>query len=564
VIRGHDAHERLPRRADLRDIADRDQWLQRPNSFSSSMRRFPATLARRWSGSLQVRVAATTLLVTGVFVFIIGVFLVNQITAGVLRAKTNSSVAQANIGIELANRTLASIAPGDISAALSQLSLLSSTLTGTSADATAADASPNGGLYYISILTTSKPLQTALGPQPAIPAALSASVSLGNQAFQYAQIAPPTTGAAAVNSLVVGEPVDTSAVSIGLYYVFPLTAEQQTVALVERTVLFAGLGLMLLIALIAVLVTRQVVGPVAAVAESAQRMAGGDLSGRLTVRGGDELARLSRSFNDMATSLQRQFRRLEELSRLQRSFTSDVSHELRTPLTTVRMAAELLYARRDEFPADLNRSTELMHEELDRFEGLLGDLLEISRYDAGVARLELETVDVRTVVAIAIAGTQFLADAKGSQVQVFAPDHPVEATIDPRRIERILRNLLGNAIDHGEGRPVRVAIAQTDNVLTIAVRDFGVGLRPGEAGLVFNRFWRGDPSRSRLTGGTGLGLAISNEDARLHGGWLQAWGERGQGALFRLTIPVDADHPLPPNPTPLEPAAGPIGPEVNS
>ena len=520
------------------------------------MRRLPATLARRWAGSLQVRVAATTLLVTGVFVFIIGVFLVNQITAGVLRAKTNSSVAQANIGIELATRLLANIAPGDIGAAGAQLNTLSSILSGTSTDATTTDASSNGGLYYISIQTTSKPLQTALGPQAAIPSALNTSVGLGNQAIQYAQITPTTRGATPANSLVVGEPVDTSAVSIGLYYVFPLTAEQQTVALVQRTVLFAGLGLMLLIAAIAVLVTRQVVGPVAAVAESAQRMAGGDLSGRLTVRGGDELARLSRSFNDMATSLQRQFRRLEELSRLQRRFTSDVSHELRTPLTTVRMAAELLYARRDEFPADLNRSTELMHEELDRFEGLLGDLLEISRYDAGVARLELETVDVRTVVAIAIAGTQFLADAKGSQVQVVASDHPVEATIDPRRIERILRNLLGNAIDHGEGNPVRVTIAQSDNVLTIAVRDYGVGLRPGEAGLVFNRFWRGDPSRSRLTGGTGLGLAISNEDARLHGGWLQAWGERGQGALFRLTIPVDADHPLPPNPTPLEPDPG--------
>jgi two-component system sensor histidine kinase MtrB len=120
-------------------------------------------------------------------------------------------------------------------------------------------------------------------------------------------------------------------------------------------------------------------------------------------------------------------------------------------------------------------------------------------------------------------------------------------------VERILRNLLGNAIDHSEGRPVVVRIASDANAATIAVRDHGLGLRPGEAGLVFNRFWRGDPSRSRLTGGTGLGLAISMEDARLHGGWLQAWGERGRGALFRLTLPLRPDSVLPSRPDALAP-----------
>ena len=332
-----------------------------------------------------------------------------------------------------------------------------------------------------------------------------------------------------------------------------MTAEQETIALVQRTVWVAGLGLMLLISSIAVLVTRQVVRPVQVVAEIAQQISAGDLTKRVSVRGSDEVAVLGRSFNDMASSLQGQLRRLEELSRLQRRFTSDVSHELRTPLTTVRMATEILYARRTELPGDLTRSTELLHAELDRFEGLLGDLLEISRYDAGVARLELESIDVRGVVSTAVAASRALAESQGSTIEVLAPPTPVMAQVDARRIERILRNLLGNAVDHGDGKPIRVIVQRYESRIEISVRDYGVGLRPGEAGLVFNRFWRGDPSRSRLTGGTGLGLAISLEDARLHGGWLQAWGERGQGALFRLTIPIDSDTPLPAAPTVLAP-----------
>ena len=130
------------------------------------------------------------------------------------------------------------------------------------------------------------------------------------------------------------------------------------------------------------------------------------------------------------------------------------------------------------------------------------------------------------------------------------------ADIDARRVERILRNLLGNALDHGEGKPVEIAVGCDERRVAVTVRDHGVGLRPGEAALVFNRFWRGDPSRSRLTGGTGLGLAISLEDARLHDGWLQAWGERGKGALFRLTLPRKAGGTVTESPLPLEPSAG--------
>ena len=370
--------------------------------------------------------------------------------------------------------------------------------------------------------------------------------------MQYASIEvgsskTPTPG------LIVGAPVQANGGLIELYYLFPLTAERQTIALLQRTVLLAGLGLVLLVVAIATLVTRQVVRPVRVAAQTAGRLAAGDLSQRISVRGSDDIARLGRSFNDMAGSLQRQIRRLEDLSRLQRRFTSDVSHELRTPLTTIRMASELLHAARGEFPAELSRSAELLQAELDRFEALLADLLEISRYDAGVASLESELTDIRAVISSTVDANRMLAERHGSKVVVHAPRVPVDVDMDPRRVERILRNLVGNALDHGEGRPVIITVGYDDEAVAVTVRDHGVGLRPGEAGLVFNRFWRGDPSRSRLTGGTGLGLSISLEDARLHDGWLQAWGARGHGAQFRLTLPRRAGHTLLSSPLPLRP-----------
>jgi two-component system sensor histidine kinase MtrB len=407
----------------------------------------------------------------------------------------------------------------------------------------------SAGLFNITV----EPSPTDVANSVKISAGLRDAVKHHNLAVQYAPVPLTPNGTKRVPGLVVGEPVQARTGLFELYYLFPLTSEQQTIALLQRTVLLSGIGLVLLVVAIAMLVTRQVVRPVRVAARTAGRLAEGDLSQRISVRGTDDIARLGRSFNDMAGSLQRQIRRLEDLSRLQRRFTSDVSHELRTPLTTIRMAAELLHAGRDEFPPELSRSAELLRAELDRFESLLNDLLEISRYDAGVASLESETTDIRGVVTSSVDASRLLAQRHGSEVVLDMPKRPVLVDMDARRVERILRNLLGNALDHSEGKPVAVTVGYDDDAVAVTVRDHGVGLRPGEAGLVFNRFWRGDPSRSRLTGGTGLGLAISLEDARLHDGWLQAWGERGKGAQFRLTLPRQAGHTLLASPLPLGP-----------
>jgi two-component system sensor histidine kinase MtrB len=143
-------------------------------------------------------------------------------------------------------------------------------------------------------------------------------------------------------------------------------------------------------------------------------------------------------------------------------------------------------------------------------------LLEISRYDAGAASLDAERLDLVPLVARVLDSCQALADRKGSIVTLDAAG-PAVAEVDHVRIERVVRNLVVNALEHGEGRPVEVQVAEGPECVAVRVRDHGVGLRPGEAGLVFSRFWRGDPSRARTTGGTGLGLAIALEDARLPG-----------------------------------------------
>lgn len=495
----------------------------------------------RWRRSVQLRVTAATVLITSAVLLVIGLLLVDQIASGILASKRRAAVAQASVGLETARRQLTTVTPGEISLVVQAVDTTASALSATGT---------NAGLFRIALLSSDPATSAVLPDAVPIPADLRKIVTQGKLAVQYA---PVPVDATMDKGLIVGAPIVTRAGVFELYYLFPLTAEAQTIALVQRTVLIAGLLLVFLVVAIVVLVTRLVVNPVRDVAQTAERLSGGDLSQRVRVHGEDDLALLGRSFNDMATSLQGQIRRLEELSRLQRQFTSDVSHELRTPLTTVRMATEMLYADRAEFSPALSRSAELLYEELDRFENLLSELLEINRYDAGVARLDIENTDIRTLVARAIDANRMLADRHASQLSAQLPELPVMAEVDTGRVERILRNLLGNALDHGEGRPVVVALAADDHALAITVRDFGIGLRPGEASLVFNRFWRADKSRSRLTGGTGLGLAISLEDARLHGGWLQAWGQRGEGAQFRLTLPLRHGQELAASPLPLEP-----------
>jgi two-component system sensor histidine kinase MtrB len=389
----------------------------------------------------------------------------------------------------------------------------------------------------------------------ALPPDLRADVADGNQSYKYSLV--PDDERDPQPTLLVGAPVPTDepgSEEIELYFAFPLDQEEESLALIRGTVVIIGVALTLLVVGIGVLVTRLVVDPVRQAAGTAQRLAEGDLEERMAVRGEDELARLATSFNAMADSLQRQITQLEALSQLQQRFTSDVSHELRTPLTTVQMAADVLHEAREDFPPHVARSAELLRAELDRFEGLLTDLLEISRYDAGAAVLDAEATDLGALIGRVVEGMESLAELHDSELVVATPEEPVIAEVDARRVGRVLRNLVGNAIEHGTGKPVEVTLACNRTAAAITVRDYGVGLSSAEAQHVFDRFWRADPSRVRTVGGSGLGLSISLEDARLHGGWLQVWGQPGHGAQFRLTLPLTAGGDLSGSPLPLRPA----------
>jgi two-component system sensor histidine kinase MtrB len=414
------------------------------------------------------------------------------------------------------------------------------------------DRGATGGLYGV-LLLGSEQNRRFVGPGQSVdivPPDLATRLT-ADPSVLYEYVKPPGSPP----QLVVGSVV--FATFLGqyrLYHVFPLSAEQRTFGLVRRTAAVAGVLLVFLLALIALLVTRQVVSPVRMAARTAELLASGRLEQRMKVRGVDELARLATTFNGMAEALQRQIQQLEDLSRVQRRFVSDVSHELRTPLTTVRMAADVLHEGRAGFAPAAARSAELLQAELDRFEALLVDLLEISRYDAGAASLETDDVDLVALVRRVVDQVSGVATRRGVVVDLTGvPATPVLAEVDHLRIERVLRNLLVNAVDHAEGGPVEISVAGDDHAVAIAVRDHGLGLKPGEAGLVFTRFWRGDPSRARTTGGTGLGLAIALEDVRLHGGWLQAWGEPGVGAAFRMTLPRKAAETFDVSPLPLRP-----------
>ncbi|AEF42229.1 Sensor histidine kinase MtrB [Hoyosella subflava DQS3-9A1] len=520
------------------------------------MRRIRATgalLARWWRRSLQLRVVTSTLALSLVVILVLGFTLTNQLTERMLEAKIAAAEQQIESARQTVERELAGA--GDTTSRQGRLNSARSALSWQEETEQTSGGAGQFSPVLIADADASSPLITS-GPAEQIPTSLRDYVRQGQVARQYSTV--QNSAGAQVPALIMGSPTASDIPALELYLVFPLESEERSLALMRGTIVTGGAVLLVLLAAISLLVARQVVMPVRSAARVAARFAEGRLKERMPVRGEDDMARLAMSFNEMAESLSRQITQLEEFGNLQKRFTSDVSHELRTPLTTVRMAADVIYDSRDDLDPMLQRSAELMVRELDRFEGLLADLLEISRHDAGVAELAAEQIDVRSCVQAALATVKHLAADARTELIVDMPDQSVVAEVDPRRVERVVRNLLANAIDHGEGNPVLLRMRSDGEAFAVMVRDWGVGLKSGEEKLVFNRFWRSDPSRVRRSGGTGLGLAISVEDARLHNGRLEAWGEPGHGSCFRLTLPVVRGRRITGSPLPLRPEPGDI------
>jgi two-component system sensor histidine kinase MtrB len=524
----------------------------------TALARPPRWLLQRWRESLKLRVVSTTMVLGVVATALLGGFLYAEIARGLeqerIRVAQNESLtltAQAQQQWDASDATdvgKLNNAAKDImehylkppGPSPSRYVIMSRSVTNTSTTILA-DLESTG---EVGRAVVTPELRQAVADNPT---------------RQQTQISDIVVGSSTVPAVMVGSSVEVPrAGRYDLYFIYPMEQEQATMALIARAFSLAVAILTVLLGAIAWVVTRQVVSPVRRAAGVAGRLASGELNERMPARGADDLALLATSFNAMADSLQTKIGELEGLSLVQQRFVSDVSHELRTPLTTIRMAVDLIHEARDGFVPTVARSAELLQGELDRFEELLADLLEISRFDAGAAVLDLEPVDLRTTAAKVVEANATLARHRGSTVELIVEEAPAEAEIDERRVERILRNLVVNAIEHGEGRPVTVHVASSDTAVAVLVEDLGVGLRPGESSVVFNRFWRADPARARTSGGTGLGLAISLEDARLHDGWLQAWGKSGAGSRFRLTLPRRAGTKLTTSPLPLTPDLNPV------
>ena len=537
-------------------------WLARPRraavtrsaTFTRSQR-WLRQVAERYRHSLQLRVVTATLVLSAVVVFVLGYILMQHLVAGIYENMKQTSVSIADGGLTTAGNEITFNQAPDSRTAAAMYSLVQNLAPAdrTQYAVEVTMVPPYGGPPVYS----GGDAVGFFGRRPELPAALRTAVydewRSGSRPLrpqtEWVSI-PFGSSARPVPGLLWGAPFGRAS---ELYYFFPLTAPEQTVASIQQSLLLAGIAVVFLLAGVAWLVTRWVVVPVTLAAQGARRLSAGDLNLRMEVRGSDELAALATSFNQMAASLQEKLAELQDLSQVQRQFVSDVSHELRTPLTTIRIASDVLFGARDEMDAAPARAAELMQGQLERFEALLTDLLEISRYDANAATLDPEPVDLCGIVLQSADVAQQLAERRGTKIEFRVPAEPCIAEIDRRRVERILRNLLLNAVEHGEDKDTVVTVGMDSATVAVSVRDFGVGLRAGQEQLVFDRFWRADPARARTSGGTGLGLAIALEDARLHGGWLEAWGEPGLGSVFRLTLPRTAGGELLGSPLPLVP-----------
>ncbi|MCC4909579.1 MtrAB system histidine kinase MtrB [Microbacterium sp. cx-59] len=518
--------------------------------FLRNWRTWPDSLSGLWRRSLRFRTLVLTIALSALAILVACVWMALAIQNDLFQSRRDQVVGDARRATAAAQATLDSAVQSDSAQVRSVMDSVRTTLVQQSASqrvaATRIDDAPSA----------TAPQDFTLGGadwDAQISDALRERVQSTANAQWWQSISLPDGPGDTSPGIVVGQQLNVDGDAYELYIAYDLSAAEQTLLFVQSTLWIVGLALIAIIAAISWFVLRTVTVPIADAAQTSAELAAGRLNVRLDVHGEDELATLGRSFNAMADSIQTQIAELAELSLVQQRFVSDVSHELRTPLTTIRLAADVLNDHRTDFDPVSSRAAELLHAQVQRFEVLLGDLLEISRYDAGSVQLELEATSLAALAEDVVESMHQLAAQHGSDVRVVAPGGYSPVDMDPRRVRRVVRNLLGNAIEHGEGRPIVVTVDSDQDAVAVGVRDYGLGMRAEDQERVFDRFWRADPSRKRTIGGTGLGLSIALGDARLHGGTLAVWSSPGRGTNFVLTLPrrtLDADVR---SPIPLDP-----------
>ncbi len=510
------------------------------------------SLLRRWRRSLELRTVMMTILLSVISFAVVGAYLSSQIANNLFQERLTQAESESRYYVKQVQDTFDGAQVNDQSSVI--------TLVYDTLNAVEGNGSVIQRRYVFEALPEqNKPRNRWVESRASdqltvrvIPPELRKAVQESGKEQYWASTEFPV-GNQDHPGIAVGNKVTFNGTVYELYLLYDLENAQQTLDQIQNVLWAGGAALIIMIGGIAWYVTRNVVSPVSHAAVVSEKLAAGQLQERMVVKGEDEVARLGASFNHMAASLQEQITQLATLSQMQQRFVSDVSHELRTPLTTVRMAAEVLFDARDSFDPINRRSAELLYNQVERFQSLLSDLLEISRFDAGAAVLEAEPQDIFQLIGQVIEGAAPVAAEYGSEVRLSSRSKSIIVEMDSRRIDRILRNLLLNALEHGEGKPVHVTVAANHEAVAVSVRDHGIGMTPAEAARVFDRFWRADPARARTTGGSGLGLSIAAEDTKLHNGWLQAWGQKGAGSNFRLTLPLKKGGTIVKSPLHLEP-----------
>lgn len=508
----------------------------------------PRQATELWRRSLQFRTVIITLALSSLAIFVIGLYISFSVASNLFQTQLEDALDDANNATVAAERILEGT-DADLAALQGVMESVERSVRSVSGSASIAYFQPEGGSG-----SGAPPTRIAPSLSGVITPELREQVQSGDDGQYWQSVSLEGDDGVAGPGIVAGSTISVpGAGEYELYIGYNFAAAQETLAFMQFVGLIGAAALLVLLSMITLLVVRWVIEPIRSAAMTSRRLAAGDLGVRMPEKGEDELATLAASFNGMADSLQARIRELAELSVMQQRFVSDVSHELRTPLTTIRLAGDVLYGQREDFPGPTTRTVELLHTQTERFETLLSDLLEISRYDAGSIELATEPTNLVHLAGDAIESMHELAHSRGSELRLDAPGGHLDAKVDPRRIRRIVRNLLGNAIEHGEGRPIVVAVDSNESAIALSVRDYGLGMTADDADRVFDRFWRADPSRTRTIGGTGLGLAIALEDAVAHGGTLEVWSRRGSGTVFRLTLPRNAADREVVSPLPLEP-----------
>jgi two-component system sensor histidine kinase MtrB len=498
----------------------------------------------RWGRSLMVRTMTITGLVTGFVVLVAGVFILTSISDDLYSSRRDQALQDSARATLAAQRWIDASDATDRGALTSLAASVRRTVQDTSASQMVYLRRQPGQSPFPEAPPSS--LTNPMLPE-AVSSELSNAVASGTQHWQavsfVADDGTPAPGIVVGSTLAFPAGAGTYELFIG----YNLADTQDTLSFVQRTLLIAAAAMMAFIGILVWIMSRIVFRPIRAAADTSRRLAAGESDARMPRQNDEHFDVLSEGFNDMADTLQARIQELDQLSEMQQRFVSDVSHELRTPLTTIRLASEVLQGSAGGLEPGQQRAVEVLGAQVERFESLLEDLLEISRYDAGRVTLDTDATNLVTLSREVVDGLQPLS--KGViEVRALGGYTPID--VDARRIRRIVSNLVGNAIEHGEGRPIVVSIDSNTSAVAIAVRDWGIGMSAGDVEHVFDRFWRADPSRKRTLGGTGLGLAIAQEDAAVHGGILEAWSRLGGGSNFRLTLPrgdsvTDFMSPLP-------------------